>query len=227
MCGRYTITVTIEELLARYDADNAMGSYGPCYNAAPGQLIPAVVAGKHRNRLGPLKWGLVPPWAEDAKIGSRMINARAETLEERRAFRNAFRSKRCIIPVDGFYEWKRSGDGKQPMRIMLKEGKVFSLAGLYETWMSPEGEKLHTCAVVTTSANELVAGIHDRMPVILRPEDEALWLDREVREPELLRHLLVPCPASEMTVYEVGPEVGNVRNDSPSLIFPMARDADR
>ncbi|MBB6636580.1 SOS response-associated peptidase [Cohnella thailandensis] len=223
MCGRYTITVTIEEMLARYFAENVVSPYQPRYNVAPGQLVPAVINDGSRNRIGLLKWGLVPPWAEDARIGNKMINARAETIEERPAFRNAYLNKRCLLPADGFYEWQRSAGGKKPMRITLKGGGLFSLAGLYETWVSPEGEKWHTCTVLTTAPNRLMADIHDRMPVILKPEDEALWLDRRIREPARLKHLLVPYPEDEMAAYEVSAAVGNVRNDSPSLIERVAR----
>ncbi|RUS46472.1 SOS response-associated peptidase [Cohnella sp. AR92] len=223
MCGRYTITVTLEEMLARYFAENVISPYQPRYNVAPGQLVPAVISGGSGNRIGLLKWGLVPPWAEDPKVANKMINARAETIEERPAYRNAYRSKRCILPADGFYEWQRSAGGKKPMRITLKRGGLFSLAGLYETWTSPSGEKLHTCTILTTAPNRLMAEIHDRMPVILKPEDEALWLDRQVREPAALRQLLVPYPEEEMDAYEVGSAVGNVQNDAPSLIERVAR----
>lgn len=225
MCGRYTITIALEELLARYDADNAVAEgYQPRYNVAPGQFVPAVVAGAERNRLGMLKWGLVPPWADDPKIGYRMINARAETLASRPAYREAYRGKRCLIPADGFYEWQRGEDGtKRPFRITLRGGDLFSLAGLYETWTAPDGSKLHTCAVLTTEPNRLMADIHDRMPVILRREDEALWLDRRVRDTPRLDKLLAPYPAEEMEAYEVGRAVGNAANDSPACIERIAK----
>ena len=223
MCGRYTITVTIEELMARFMAEDAtVPFHRPRYNVAPTQLVPVVIHDGTRNRLGMLKWGLVPPWAEDERIGARMINARAETLEERPAFRRAFRFKRCILPADGFYEWKRDGKRKRPLRIVLRDGGVFGMAGLYETWTGPDGRKVHTCAVVTTAPNRLMADIHDRMPVILRREDEALWLDRNVQDPERLRPLLQPYPAEEMEAYEVDPRVGNVAFDDPGLIRRLA-----
>ncbi|GIO10756.1 putative SOS response-associated peptidase YoqW [Cohnella xylanilytica] len=219
MCGRYTITVTLEELLARYEAENMSAEYQPRYNIAPGQMVPAVIAGAEGRRLGMLRWGLVPPWADDPKIGNRMINARAETLEERPAYRNAYRTKRCLIPADGFYEWKKiAGGPSRPFRITLRGGGLFSLAGLYETWTSPDGDRLHTCAVLTTEPNRLMADIHDRMPVILRKEDEDLWLDRRVREPAKLAGLLAPYPAEEMEAYEVGRLVGNVANDVPACL---------
>ena len=220
MCGRYTITVTLEELMALYFAEDATTPHPwrPRYNVAPMQLVPAVVNDGNRNRLGLLRWGLVPPWAEDEKIGARMINARAETLEERPAFRRAYRSKRCILPADGFYEWKKEGKQKRPLRIVMRDGRVFGMAGLYETWTAPDGRKIHTCAVITTAPNRLMADIHDRMPVILRREDEALWLDRSVQDPERLRPLLAPYPAEEMEAYEVDPRVGNPAFDDPDLI---------
>ncbi|MCC3373021.1 SOS response-associated peptidase [Cohnella sp. REN36] len=223
MCGRYTITVLLEELIAHYFLDEASSSYyGPRYNVAPGQLVPAIVSDGRRNRLGELKWGLVPPWADDPKIGYKMINARSETALERPAFRSALRTKRCLIPADGFYEWQRTADGgKRPMRITLRGGGLFSLAALYETWVGPDGAKLHTCAVLTTSPNALMADIHDRMPVILRPEDEARWLDRRIQDPGPLLPLLAPYPAGEMTAYEVDRRVGNVANDDPALLAPV------
>ena len=225
MCGRYTITIALEELLARYEAENALAAmYEPRYNVAPGQLVPAVISGGERNRLGMLRWGLVPPWADDPKVGYRMINARAETLQDRPAYREAYRGRRCLIPADGFYEWQKLDNGKKrPMRITLRGGGLFSFAGLYETWTAPDGSKLHTCAVLTTEPNRLMAAIHDRMPVILKPEDEALWLDRRVREGSKLEKLLSPYPAEEMEAYEVGQAVGNAANDSPSCIERIAR----
>ncbi|CAM3719271.1 SOS response-associated peptidase [Cohnella lubricantis] len=225
MCGRYTITIALEELLARYEAENALASgYEPRYNVAPGQLVPAVIAGAQRNRLGMLKWGLVPPWADDPKIGNRMINARAETIALRPAYRDAYRSRRCLIPADGFYEWQKLDNGKKrPMRITLRGGGLFSLAGLYETWTVPDGSKLHTCAVLTTKPNRLMADIHDRMPVILRPEDEALWLNRRVWDASRLEQLMMPYPAEEMEAYEVGQAVGHAANDSPACIERIAK----
>lgn len=220
MCGRYTITVTLEDLMARYFAENTgIPFLEPRYNVAPGQLVPAVLSDGRRNRLGLLRWGLVPPWADDPKVGYKMINARAETVEERPSYREAYRSKRCLLPADGFYEWKKTpGEKSRPFRIRLKTGGLFSMAGLYETWTAPDGSKLHTCAVLTTEPNGLMAGIHDRMPIILRPEDEPLWLDRRLGDPGKLRKLLVPYPADEMEAYEVSDRVGRAYNDDPGCI---------
>lgn len=224
MCGRYTITVSLEEMMMRYLIGTTNVPYHrPKYNVAPGQMVLAVISGGGANRLGELKWGLVPPWADDERIGSKMLNARAETAADKPAFRGALRRKRCLIPADGFYEWqKEPGGGKQPMRIVRKDRGLFSMAGLYETWVAPDGRRVNTCAILTTEPNELMAPIHNRMPVILRQEDEALWLDRSVQEPEAIRPLLVPYPADELEAYPVGKAVGSVKVDEPSCIEPLA-----
>ncbi|KIL40530.1 hypothetical protein SD70_12975 [Gordoniibacillus kamchatkensis] len=218
MCGRYTIIVSMEELMLRYLADWPAGPHQPRYNVAPMQDVLAVIHDGEKNRLGPLRWGLVPAWADDDKIGSRMINARAETLLQKPAFKPLIARKRALIPADGFYEWKTVGGRKQPMRITMKDGGVFSFAALYDTWTSPEGKKIHTCTIITTTPNSLVAGIHDRMPVILRREDESVWLSRSNRDAERLMSLLQPYPAEAMRAYPVSPQVGNVKNDTESCI---------
>lgn len=222
MCGRYTLVISLEELMLRFFiGETALPFHGPQYNIAPGQMVLAVISDGKQNRLGELKWGLVPPWADDPKVGSRMLNARAETAASKPAFREALRRKRCLIPADGFYEWQAAEDGKQPMRITLNSGEPFAMAGLYETWISPTGEKLSTCTVLTTEPNELMRTIHNRMPVILRREDEPLWLDRSIQDPVKLEQMLIPFPAEEMTAYPVGREVGSVRHDSPACIEPL------
>ncbi|XID92413.1 SOS response-associated peptidase [Paenibacillaceae bacterium WGS1546] len=219
MCGRYTIAVTLEELILRYMSEMPMDAYHtPRYNVAPMQNVMAVVHDGKKNRLGELRWGLVPSWASDDKIGSKMINARAETLLEKASFKSLVRRKRAVIPADGFYEWKKNGDRKQPMRITLKDGGIFSMAALYDTWMAPDGRKIGTCTIITTTPNELMAGIHDRMPVILRREDEAEWLERGSEDAGRLMALLRPYPAEAMRAYPVSPIVGNVKNDSAECI---------
>lgn len=219
MCGRYTITVTLEELMMRYFIDEApQVHYVPKYNAAPVQHIPAVIHDGRRNRLGTLRWGLIPSWARDDKSGSTKINARAESLLEKASFKNLIRSRRCIIPADGFYEWKQGPDGKQPMRIVLPERRIFSLAGLYDIRTDADGNKLSTCTIITTEPNSLMADIHNRMPVILTPEAETQWLDRSNEDVSALLRLLQPYDAAQMRAYPVSAAVGNVRNDYPELI---------
>lgn len=221
MCGRYTILVTMEELMLLYLSELS-GELPempmPMYNAAPGQMIPAVINDGKRNRFGQLRWGLLPSWATDERSANKPINARAETLMEKASFKHLIARKRAIIPADGFYEWKKTDDGKQPMRIGMRDGSVFSMAALYDTWVGPDGRKISTCVIITTEANELVSDIHDRMPVILRPEDCAFWLDRNNTDIRGLLNLLVPYDAGKMRAYPVSPAVGSVKNDGPELI---------
>ncbi|WP_442600997.1 SOS response-associated peptidase [Paenibacillus sp. KN14-4R] len=225
MCGRYTITVTEEELMLRFSiyGDRPV-QYEPRYNLAPGQMLPAIIHDGQHNRLGPLRWGLIPKWVKDEKIGFQMINARAESLLEKPAFRVPFFRKRCLIPADGFYDWQRIGRDKQPMRIVMKSGGLFAMAGLYDTWVAADGRKISSCTIITTSSNEVVAPIHDRMPVIVSRENEQLWLNRDVQDASLLQKVLVPFPAADMHAYPVSQQVGHVSNDRPSLIEPCGMD---
>jgi putative SOS response-associated peptidase YedK len=220
MCGRFSIVVTIEELMERFLLEELSPiPYSPRYNVAPGQLIPAIIAHEGMNRLGALKWGLLPAWSKEEKLSFPTFNAKAETLSQKASFRLPFERKRCLIPADGFYEWKTSSGGqKQPMRIVMKNRSLFAMAGLYDTWTAPDGRKISSCTVITTEPNALMADIHNRMPVILRPGDEELWLDRSRFEPERLHSLLVPYDADEMEAYPVHPSVGSVKNDGPELI---------
>lgn len=205
--------------MLRFMLESSTPFYEPRYNVAPGQMVPAIINNGAQNKLGQLRWGLIPSWAKDAKIGYTMINARVETIADKPAFRTSLRSKRCIIPADGFYEWKLTEDGKQPMRIVQRTGQLFAMAGLYDTWVSPEGDKISSCTIITTGPNKTMAGIHDRMPIILRKQDEAAWLDRSIQDVNLLQSLIgQPYPDEELRVYPVTKAVGNVKNDSPDNI---------
>lgn len=222
MCGRFTIIDPLEDIMERYMASIAEGfDYKPNYNAAPMQYIPTIIGSSKGNRLGSLRWGLVPSWARDGKIGSKMINARAETLAEKPAFKRLISSKRCIVPCNGFYEWKKEGSNKQPMRILMKDISIFSLAGLYDTWIDQDVNKLSTCTIITTEPNSLMSDIHDRMPVILRSQDEAEWLNKD-SDRESILGLLRPYDAAEMIAYKVDSAVGNVRNNSKGLIIEVS-----
>lgn len=221
MCGRYTLVTDIEKLMKRFFINGIPIDLKPRYNIAPGQMIPAIIQDRGSRRMGQLRWGLIPNWAKDEKLGVKMINAKAETIEVKPAFRQLFARKRCIIPADGFYEWKRTEQGKQPMRMTLKNEALFAFAGLYDTWIRPDGEKVHSCTIITTEPNRLLADIHDRMPVILKPEDEGIWLDREQYDAKLLRSLLVPYDEHEMKAYPVSGMVGNVKNDRPECIAEL------
>lgn len=219
MCGRYTIVVSMEELMLRYLSELPTNRYHtPRYNVAPMQNVLAIVHDGVKNRLGELRWGLVPSWASDDRLGSKMINARAETLLEKNSFKTLIRRKRAIVPADGFYEWKQNGADKQPMRITMKDNALFSMAALYDTWTASDGRKISTCTIITTSPNSLMADIHNRMPVILRPEDEAAWLNRNNEDVQQLTSLLQPFSAEKMRAYPVPSLVGNVKNDTPECI---------
>ncbi|WP_108992475.1 SOS response-associated peptidase [Paenibacillus agaridevorans] len=218
MCGRYTLVVSIEELMDHYLIENLPEPFAPRYNIAPTQMVLAVINDGSKNQIGQLKWGLVPTWSKTEKEGFKMINARAETVVDKPAFRTAFQRKRCLIPADGFYEWQRRPDGsKQPYRIVLKDVELFSFAGLYETWISPEGNKVSTCTIITTTPNKLMANIHDRMPVILPHRAEATWLNKETPTADLTE-LMQPYPDEELEAYPVSSAVGNVKNNSDELI---------
>lgn len=227
MCGRFTLTVTWEELMTRYliDPESVSPFHIPRYNIAPTQMVTAIINDGSINRIGQLRWGLVPSWAKDPSAGAKMINARSETLEDKPAYRMPFYRKRCLIPADGFYEWQKNENSKLPFRIGLKSGEIFSMAGLYDTWITPSGEKLSTCTVITTEPNALMEPIHNRMPVILRPADEALWLERPTGASESnpsilqsLKELLRPYPAQEMQAVRVSTTVNSVKNDTEDCI---------
>ncbi|EOS55565.1 MULTISPECIES: SOS response-associated peptidase [Paenibacillus] len=219
MCGRFTITLPLDELIVRYlIMENRLAKFAPNYNVAPMQFIPAIIEGKQGNRLGELRWGLVPSWAKEDKIGASMINARAESLPDKPAFRKLLTTRRCLIPADGFYEWQQRAGGKQPYRIVMKDGSPFAFAGLYDIWTDPQGNKLATCTIITTEPNSLMAEIHNRMPVILQPAHEAEWLARDNTDTGSLLKLLQPYDAAKMRAYPVSSAVGNVRNNTKELL---------
>ncbi len=192
----------------------------PRYNIAPTQPV-AVVPNDGNQQLDYYVWGLVPFWAKDPGIGNRMINARAETVAEKPSFKHAFRKRRCLVLADGFYEWKRTSAGKTPMYIKLATGKPFAFAGLWENWNSPDGSQLLSCTIITTEPNELMQGIHSRMPVILSPDAYTSWLDPSERAPGELSGLLKPYNSAEMAAHPVSTVVNNPRNETPACIQPI------
>jgi putative SOS response-associated peptidase YedK len=224
VCGRFTLTSTPEELARRFGLD-APPELSPRYNIAPGQQVLAVrvegEAGAGRRRACPLHWGLVPPWAETPQVGYRMINARAETLAERPAFREAFRARRCLVPADGFYEWADRGGVKQPYHIGVAGGGPLGFAGLWERWRGPDGSPLESCAIVTTDASPVIADIHPRMPVILDPADYAPWLDPALRDTDLLGSLLRPLPDAAIAFHPVGSRVNDASIDDPACALAV------
>jgi putative SOS response-associated peptidase YedK len=214
MCGRYTQTADVKTLQTRFSLQSAPAELPPRYNLAPGQMAP-VIAWKGGNRMGFFKWGLTPKWAKDPSIGNRMINARAETISEKPAYKKPFAAQRCLVPADGFYEWKKVGaKGKIPHRFTLKGGGVFAFAGLWDN---------STFTIVTTTANELVKPVHDRMPVILPEGLEALWLDPKAA-PDKLKALLAPLAPEAMEAIEVSSRVNSPKNDDPACAAPAGSD---
>ncbi len=224
MCGRFTNTAKKEEISIEFKVGAKNPDiYQARYNIAPSQMIEAVIEPKGERLLENLKWGLIPHWAKDPHIGSRMINARAETLCEKPSFREAFKSRRCIIPASGFYEWQKKGaDGKQPYFFYLKEKDVFGFAGLWESWIDQTtGQEIDTCTIITTEANELLKPVHDRMPVILKSESYEQWLDAKEKDTDKMQKMLVPFPADEMASHAVSKSVNVPSADSEELIKPV------
>jgi putative SOS response-associated peptidase YedK len=222
MCGRFTLTSTASELAQRFELHESP-PLAARFNIAPSQEVATVrrPAADDPRVCELRRWGLVPHWARDPGIGSRMINARCETLAERRAFRSAYRKRRCLIPADGFFEWRRRGGVAQPYYIHLAADGPMAFAGLYERWTSPAGEVVDSCTVITTEANERVQAVHDRMPVILDPADFETWLDPDFAEPAQLARLLAPCPADWLELYAVSPRVNDPRCDTPECVEPL------
>lgn len=217
MCTRFTLTAPADEVADFFGLAD-VPDLAPRYNIAPSQPVACVRRGRHGRYLEQLRWGLVPSWAGDFKIGHSLINARAETVAEKPAFREAFRRRRCLIPADGFYGWQHAGDRKQAFHFRLRDEPLFAFAGLWETWTDLFGDTLETCTVITTPANRLVATASDRMPVIVEPIEYGRWLDPEYAHAEEMARLLRPYPAAAMEAVPVGSEVNSPRNDGPSLL---------
>ena len=217
MCGRYTLIADLGDLAQRFEFDGSDFSYDPGYNIAPTESV-LTVRNLDGREAASMRWGLIPFWAKDPKIGARMINARAETVSEKPAFRNALKKRRCLVIADGYYEWQKTPVGKRPFRIIMKSGEPFAMAGLWETWKDPHGNVVPSCTIITTAANDYLAPIHNRMPVILTRESEEMWLNAEVEDAVALTHILVPSPDDALDAYEVSTLVNYARNDGPEVI---------
>lgn len=218
MCGRYTITTDAATLAQRFAARLPAQMPEPRFNAAPTQPLPVVLYTEDRH-IELLRWGLVPHWADDPSIGNKLINARAETIAQKPSYREAFRQRRCLVLADGYYEWQKTAAGKIPMRFLLNDELPFAFAGLWETWRDGE-DRIQSFTIITTSANEITAPIHHRMPAILRPEYEAAWLDPNT-DPVDLHTMLLPYPDDAMQVYAVSKSINSPANEGPSLIAPL------
>lgn len=225
MCGRFTQKAPWEKVSREFSIANTPSKtlFEPRYNIAPTQIIAAVRELESTREAAELKWGLVPSWSKDESIGNRMINARAETITEKPSFREAFRSRRCIIPASGFYEWQKAEKGaKQPFYFYLKDRELFGFAGLWEEWLDKQtGELLETCTIITTEANEVLKPVHERMPVILKAQDYDEWLDPKERNTDKLQTLLAPYPAKEMDSHPVSRSVNITTTNTAELIAPI------
>jgi putative SOS response-associated peptidase YedK len=226
MCGRYETHHTEAEILARFDTQQVIRDlldppvFEPRFNVAPTDRMPVVVISGGARALTGMRWGLVPFWAKDPSVGARMINARAESVAEKPAFRDAVARRRCLVPAGGFYEWRRTGAGKQPYHIGVAGGGLFAFAGLWAKWKAPDGVTLRSFTILTTEPNERLKDIHNRMPVMLPPEAEAVWLDPDTPL-ETATELLRPYPTELTEAYPVTPAVGRVDYNQPDCILPL------
>lgn len=216
MCGRFTFSKNQEAIATKFKLKN-LPEITPRYNIAPNQQLPAIIVTDHKE-LKLFKWGLIPSWATDDKMGIKLINARTETVSTKPAFRNAFRSQRCLILADGFYEWRMENNQKQPYYFTMKDHEIFAFAGLWETWQNPEGEIINTCTILTTKANKIVSEIHARMPAILIESDYDLWLDTKIKKTDILVSILKPYSAEKMVSYPVSLAVNKINYDGIDCI---------
>jgi putative SOS response-associated peptidase YedK len=221
MCGRFTLRSPAGVIVAQFGL-RELAELAARYNIAPTQNVLAIRVDDATRAWQPawLRWGLIPSWAKDEKIGAQLINARAETIAEKPSFRSAFKQRRCLVVADGFYEWKESGRAKQPFHIRRRDQQPFAFAGLWERWRGGDGA-LETCTIITTEANELMRPLHERMPVILAPRDYGEWL-APAAKPEALQALLSASDAAELEVVPVNPVVNNARHDAPDCLAPPA-----
>lgn len=230
MCGRYTLLRGADAVAERFEAYCGGLSFGPRYNIAPTQAAPIVVEADQGRQLLLARWGLIPFWARDPAIGDRLINARAETIAEKPSFKHAFARRRCIVPATGFYEWKRLPTGSQPYYIRRKDHALFGMAGLWDTWESPDGSPVVSFTIITARPNAMVAPLHNRMPAILSVQDEAVWLggpspgtgsQLDAQAAEALLQLLRPYPEEFLTAYPVSRIVNNPSNEDPRCVQPL------
>jgi putative SOS response-associated peptidase YedK len=217
MCGRFALRTPPKSLAKAFGVEE-VPEYEARFNIAPKQTIASVHQTPDGREMKFLRWGLVPSWAKDASMSAKLMNARSETITEKPSFREAFKRRRCLIPSDGFYEWARAGGKKQPYFFRLRDEQPFGFAGLWDQWQGGDGAVIESCTILTTEANDVLRPVHDRMPVIIHPEDYELWLDDDERKNELRRDLLQPFPAEEMLGHPVSTLVNSTRNQGTDLV---------
>jgi putative SOS response-associated peptidase YedK len=222
MCGRYRLSRRKELLAQHFGADFTDVDWEPRYNIAPTQAVPVVrQVAQGKLEASAMRWGLIPSWAADPAIGARTINARSETVASKPSFRESLQKRRCLVPADGFYEWQRGAGGKQPFCFEVGDGVIFAFAGLWDSWRGLDGQPVETCTILTTTPNDLLADVHDRMPVILAPEYRDRWLDPSLRDAGRVVTLLKPFPSNLMRRYPVSTRVNVVANEGPECSAPV------
>ena len=214
MCGRFALFSSVQAIKKYYNYLNEVQDWKANFNIAPSQKIPVIINKKGEKNLEYFQWGLIPFWAKDKKIGFKMINTRAETISEKPSFKYAFQKRRCLIPANGFYEWRK--EDKQPFFFQMKDSEIFSFAGIWENWKSPEGDYMQSCSIITTSANDFMKEIHHRMPAILAKEQEITWLSNQSQEK--LLSLLLPFDSEKITAHKVSKNVNSVKSNYEELI---------
>ena len=223
MCGRFRLSRRKQVVLTHFESFSDEQDWEPRYNIAPTQPVAVIRrnAGKPALKLSLMRWGLIPSWARDSSGAASMINARSETAKSKPAFADALKYRRCLIPADGFYEWKRTGNSKQPYCFEVNDGALFAFAGIWDQWRDAIGTSLTTCSILTTTPNAVTSAVHDRMPVILNPDDYHLWLDPGMRNVNVVCDLLIPFDSGQMRSYPVSSRVNHVANDDEECSRPV------
>lgn len=221
MCGRFSLALETQVIMQRFDVPAGTFEWHPRYNIAPTQPCPVINASHDMRLLSLMRWGLIPHWSKDKKMAFELVNARSETAKSKPSYRDSMRNRRCLIPADGFFEWKKGASGKVPYRATLQNEEPFAFAGLWDCWKDEAGQQILSFTILTTESNPLIQPLHDRMPIILKKEDEAIWLDNSITDLSVLESLLKPYPAEEMKLYEVSSVVNTWKNDTPECITPQ------
>ena len=223
MCGRYRLSRRKQLVDEYFGSISGEEEWNPRYNVAPTQTVPVIRQNPKEpvRELSLMRWGLVPSWAKDSSVAAMMINARSETASTKLAFRDALKSRRCLIPADAFYEWQKTGKAKQPYCFEVDEGELFAFAGIWDRWKDPSGNALETCSILTTSPNAVTSPVHDRMPVILDPDSYDLWLDPGMKDVSAVSELLKPCDARLMRCYTISTRINYVANDDEECSAPV------
>jgi putative SOS response-associated peptidase YedK len=223
MCGRYRLSRSKQFIEEHFDTVSSEEEWTPRYNIAPTQPVPVIRQNPKEpvRDLSLVRWGLIPSWAKDSSVAAKMINARSETASTKPAFRDALKSRRCLIPADGFYEWMRTAKAKQPYCFEVDEGKLFAFAGIWDRWKDPSGKTIETCSILTTTPNAVTSPVHDRMPVILDPDCYDLWLDPGMRDVVAASEMLKPSDARRMRCFPISTRINHVANDDAACSSPV------